>query len=173
MSDRNEPQDVREDDFRALMAGFPTGVSVVTALSDDGAPWGMTCSSVCSVTVEPPTLLVCLRTASPTLAAVLDRATFAVNLLEHDARRTAELFASGDPFRFDRVEWTVDEEARGPHLRSAAHSVADCAVVRSETVGDHTVVMGTVERVLRRGVRRPLLYGLRSYSAWPEPAVTA
>ncbi|MGW5049920.1 flavin reductase family protein [Actinokineospora sp. NPDC004072] len=170
MPDRIAPEEVREDDFRALMAGFPTGVAVVTALAAGGIPWGMTCSAVCSVTVEPPTLLVCLRSASPTLAAVTAAGAFAVNLLDHDARRTAELFASGDPRRFDRVEWTVDAEAGGPHLREDAHSVADCAVARTEPIGDHTIVIGTVTRVLRRGVRRPLLYGLRSYSAWPEPA---
>src|SRR5439155_979792 len=49
------------DRFRAMMSAFPTGVAVVTTTDADGRPHGMTCSSVCSVTLEPPTLLVCLR----------------------------------------------------------------------------------------------------------------
>ncbi|GAA2083602.1 hypothetical protein GCM10009821_25970 [Aeromicrobium halocynthiae] len=164
---------VCEDDFLALMSGFPTGVSVVTSLTPEGQPWGMTCSAVCSVTVEPPTLLVCLRSASPTCVAIAASGSFAVNLLDSAARPTAALFASGDPRRFDHVEWDTDDRAGGPHLTEAAFSVADCDVDRTEVVGDHTIVIGRVRRVLRRGVRRPLLYGLRSYSAWPEPAATA
>ena len=34
-------------DIRALMTGFPTGVTVVTAFATDGTPWGMTCTSLC------------------------------------------------------------------------------------------------------------------------------
>ncbi|MER5643633.1 flavin reductase family protein [Streptosporangium sp. NPDC002524] len=158
-----------QDDFRALMAGFPTGVAVVTVVSADGSPKGITCSSVCSVTLAPPTLLVCVRNASPTLAAVLAARRFTLNLLDHNARPTAELFASGDPRRFERAEWTVDGGACGPHLVRDAHSIADCLVSRADRVGDHTVVMGAVQRVLRRESRRPLLYGLRRYSVWPEP----
>ncbi|MGH3800621.1 MAG: flavin reductase family protein, partial [Pseudonocardiaceae bacterium] len=57
--------------FRDLMSSFPTGVSVVTALDREGHPWGATCSSLSSVTLSPPTLLVCLREQAGTLHAVL------------------------------------------------------------------------------------------------------
>lgn len=153
--------------FRAMMRGFPTGVAVVTALDLAGRPWGMTCSSMCSVTLEPPTLLVSLRGESPTLAAILVRGEFAVNLLHEDARATAELFASGDQDRFDRVAWHLDGDAAGPHLQDAAHTVADCRTHTPLPVGDHVVVFGEVHGVTCRADCRPLLYGLRRYSAWP------
>ena len=153
--------------FRALMATFPTGVSVVTTIDGDGLPRGMTCSSVCSVTTQPPTLLVCLRTASPTLAAVLDHGRFAVNLLHRDAKSTAELFASGDPLRFSSVHWRDDGDGL-PQLVDDAHAVARCQVTASHRVGDHTVVFGEVAHVTCRPQARPLLYGLRSYLAWPH-----
>src|SRR6266540_7393763 len=60
-------------DFQALMASFPSGVAIVTATGSDGKPYGMTCSSLCSVALTPPTLLVCMRNGSPTLDAVLAR----------------------------------------------------------------------------------------------------
>ncbi|MCI3934559.1 flavin reductase family protein [Streptomyces sp. AN091965] len=154
--------------FRAMMRGFPTGVAVVTALDLDDRPWGMTCSSLCSVTLDPPTLLVCLRGKSPTLAAVVDRGEFAVNLLHAEAQTTAELFASGAPDRFDRVPWHLDGDCAGPHLRQDAHAVADCWTRTPQPVGDHVIVFGEVYGVTNGSRCRPLLYGLRRYSVWPH-----
>ncbi len=151
-----------------MMRGFPTGVAVVTALDRTGTPWGMTCSSVCSVTLDPPTLLVSLRAKSPTLAAVLVRGRFAVNLLNEDARETAELFSSGNPDRFDLVAWTLGPHAAGPHLTEDAHAVADCEIVKTMPVGDHVVVFGMPFDVTWEDDCRPLLYGLRSYRGWSE-----
>ena len=154
-------------DFRTVMAAFPTGVCVVTAFDRGGRPWGMTCSSLCSVSMNPPTLLVCLRSGSPTLAAIQDRPRFAVNLLHHDAQPAAELFASGEPTRFDRVRWGAATGV-APHLLDDAHSVADCLLSATQKIGDHVVVFGEVLDVIHRPQPRPLLYGLRRYAAWPH-----
>lgn len=154
------------DGFRAMMRGFPTGVAVVTATDPAGRPWGMTCSSVCSVTLAPPTLLVCLRGESPTLAAILARGAFAVNLLHEGAQETAELFSSGEPDRFDQVVWYLDADAAGPHLREDSHAIADCRIASTLAVGDHVVVFGEAFGVTRRENFQPLLYGLRRYGRW-------
>lgn len=135
-----------EADLRRLMAGFPTGVSVVTATAPDGVPWGMTCTSLCSVALDPPTLLVCLRRDSPTLEAVLAGGTLSVNLLHQHARSTAELFGSGAADRFDRIPWVAATDG-GPHLVEAAHTIADCVVTEDQAVGDHTIVMARVTLV--------------------------
>jgi flavin reductase (DIM6/NTAB) family NADH-FMN oxidoreductase RutF len=159
---------VGEQGFRSLMAMFPTGVAVVTALGSEEEPWGMTCSSLCAVTLAPPTLLVCLRDGSPTLAAVEGRAAFALNLLHRRAQRVAELFASGAPDRFDRVRWQAPREAGGPHLTEDAHKIADCRIRDLHRVGDHAVVFGEVLRVSGESTGPPLLYGMRRYTAWPD-----
>ncbi|GAA3672000.1 hypothetical protein GCM10022224_040200 [Nonomuraea antimicrobica] len=156
------------DRFRSLMAGFPTGVCVVTTMGAQGRPWGMTCSSLCSVSLDPPTLLVCLRDGSPTLDALVRRETFTVNLLHHSARRTAELFASGAQDRFARVRWSEPADSGGPHLPDDSHVIADCRVSRAELINDHVVVFGEVLRVAVVSMRRPLLYGLRRYAEWPD-----
>jgi flavin reductase (NADH) len=153
--------------FRSLMAGFPTGVAVLTALDVDGTPWGMTCSSVCGVSVDPPTLLVCVRNGSPTLGAMLRQGTFTVNLLHQGGRPTAELFASGDSDRFNRVDWEHPPSLGGPYLVRDAHAMADCRVSRKQDVGTHLVVFGEVEHVTHRSGEHPLLYGMRQYAVWP------
>ncbi|MEU9714617.1 flavin reductase family protein [Streptomyces sp. NPDC047976] len=155
---------------RAMMSRFPTGVAVLTATDHTGTPRGMTISSLCSVSLDPPTLLVCLRWGSPTLETVLDSGRFAVNLLHGAARTVADLFASGAPDRFDRVRWEHDAEdprSGGPHLFHDAHGVADCLVGDRHRSGDHLVVFGTVLRVTQYSGRQPLVYGRREYHVWP------
>jgi flavin reductase (DIM6/NTAB) family NADH-FMN oxidoreductase RutF len=159
---------VSDQDFRSLMGSFPTGVAVVAALRQDGRPIGMTCSSVCSVSLAPPTLLACLRLGSSTLEAILARSTFTVNLLNADAQPAAELFASSAPDRFERVAWDMEPDGAGPHLVRDAHRVADCRLSDTAPVGDHQIIFGEVVRVSTWVVGRPLLYGLRRYSAWPH-----
>lgn len=156
-------------DLRPFMAGFPTGVAIVSAFDSDDQPWGMTCTSLCSVSLNPPTLLVCLREGSPTLRAVVASGTFSVNLLAHHARNTASLFASGTPDRFDRVTWHRPHPAAGPHLRNDAHAIADCRVGRHLPAGDHVVVFGEVTRTDLTSAADPLLYGQRDYAVWPRP----
>jgi flavin reductase (DIM6/NTAB) family NADH-FMN oxidoreductase RutF len=154
-------------DVRRLMVGFPTGVSVVTALSRDGSPKGMTCTSLCSVAPDPPSLLVCLRRGSPTLDAVLDSAALSVNLLHRSARSSAELFGSGAADRFDRVPWAAAPDG-GPHLVEAAHTIADCAVKARHAVGDHVVVMAEIVAITSLRTPVPLLYGMRRYGSWAD-----
>ncbi|MFJ2770403.1 flavin reductase family protein [Streptomyces sp. NPDC087300] len=164
-----------DTEFREMMASFPTGVSVVTARDGSAAPRGMTCSSLCSLSVDPPTLLTCLRTESPTLRAVLASGAFAVNLLHGEADWVAALFASGAPDRFEKVAWRPVGHTRSPALIEAAHAVAECTVARTHPSGDHVIVVGTVRAVERfRGFGREsaLLYGFRRYGEWP-PGVPA
>ncbi|QYA99271.1 flavin reductase family protein [Streptomyces anulatus] len=151
------------------MAGFPSGVGVVTTFAGDGSPRGMTCTSLCSVSLDPPILLVCLGTGSNTLKAVRESGAFAVNLLHAQGRPAAELFASGAPDRFDRVAWRAGAGDAGPHLTEDAHIIADCSVVGDQVVGDHAVLMGEVRAAVPVRRERPLLYGLRRFSVWPHP----
>ncbi|MGP4051913.1 flavin reductase family protein [Streptomyces sp. 2A115] len=154
------------DEFRDMMSGFPSGVSVVTAIGPDGLPRGMTCSSVCSVSLAPPTIVVCLRYGSPTLEAVLDSGTFALNLLHSRAESVAMLFASADPRRFDTTPWRSGPTTGGPHLVRDAHSIADCAVMLTQRVGDHVAVFGRTRLITRHQQHSPLLYGLREFRPW-------
>ena len=154
------------DEFRDMMSGFPSGVSVVTALGPDGQPRGMTCSSVCSVSLEPPTIVVCLRHGSPTLDAVLGNEAFALNLLHSRAESVAVLFASGDPQRFDVTPWHSGPMTGSPHLMRDAHSVAECEVTLTQRVGDHVAVFGQTRTITRHHEHSPLLYGLREFRPW-------
>lgn len=151
------------------MSTFCTGVTVVTAIGGDGRPHGLTCTSLTSVTVSPPTLMVCLGERSGTLAAIRDSERFAVNLLHDGGRRAAEVFSSAAPDRFDRVPWRHGVTG-GLWLVEDAFAVAECRVVKAVAIGDHVAVFGEVAHVRQR-VETPLLYGMRRFGSWAKEVV--
>lgn len=154
--------------FRELMSVFPSGVTVITTRDRQGRPRGLTCTSICSVSLHPPLLLACLRNGSESLEALLDTGTFAVNLLHANGKAAAETFASATDDRFAQVPWRRTPHRGLPWLHADAHAVAECRVVSSLRAGDHVVVFGEVGDVIAEP-GRPLLYGLRTYATWcPE-----
>ncbi|MFC5826539.1 flavin reductase family protein [Nonomuraea insulae] len=152
---------VGEDDFRAWMTRYPTGVAVVTTTDADGHPRGMSCSSLSSVTLDPPTVAVCLRTDAVTCVAVEARGEFALNLLHSGGRHAAQTFSGPVADRFAAVEWQWSN-GKLPWLRADTYALAECQVAGTVIVGDHTIVLGTVTG-LRAGDGDPLVYAHREY----------
>jgi flavin reductase (NADH) len=157
--------------FKDLMAVFPSGVAIVTTRDGQDRPTGLTCSSLCGLSLEPPLLLVCLGNRGRTLAAIRERGAFAVNFLAEGGRRLAERFASGLAAPFDGL--APEDTARHalPAFPGDSHAVAECELRHTVVAGDHTVVIGLVTGVdLPPGPgSTPLLHGLRRYAAYPDP----
>ena len=165
---REQPHQNLRDAFRGFMSTYFTGVAVITSLDEADRPHGLTCNSLTSITLSPPTLLICLDQASGTLAALLATRTFAVNLLHDRGKRAAEIFASRDPDRFRRVPWQRSAHTGVPLLAEDAYAAAECEVTDTTVVGDHMVVFGRVVHV-RNDTESPLLYGMREFARQPEP----
>ncbi|WP_051064604.1 flavin reductase family protein [Nocardiopsis halotolerans] len=161
-----------EDGQRVMMSHFPTGVSVVTSLDAAGRPHGMTCTSLTSVSLAPPTLLVCLGTDSRTMRAVREHGHFGVNLLHHRAKETALLFSGSVHDRFSRARWEGSPGAHVPWLVDDAFATAECAVRNVWTTGDHGIVVGEVGDV-RFTEDTPLMYGMRRFLELPSPSTDA
>lgn len=153
------------DAYRGLMSSFPTGVAVVTTLDPDGRPFGLTCTSLASVTLRPPTLLVCIDVRSGTLRAARAHGRFAVNLLHARGRRAAEVFSRPSADRFAQVPWRPAPRTRVPWLAEDAFAIAECALVDATVVGDHAVVIGEVVHV-DQTADVPLMYGERRFARW-------
>jgi 3-hydroxy-9,10-secoandrosta-1,3,5(10)-triene-9,17-dione monooxygenase reductase component len=79
--------------FRTAISHFATGVTVVTA-TGSGGPAGMTANAVCSLSLEPLLMIVCLDLESRTLRAVRESGRLAVNILEQGQQEIAVSFAS-------------------------------------------------------------------------------
>ena len=149
--------------FRAVMGSFASGVSVVTTLGPDGAPRGLTCSAVCSVSVEPPLLLVSVSNRSGTLEAIRDNGHFAVNLLGSGTEAVSQLFASGSAQKFDRVRWTPGDTTGSP-LLAVNVAEAECIVHDTVEAGDHTLILGRVVAGSTDPARNPLTYWRGAYT---------
>ena len=149
--------------MRAFFGACPTPVAVVTAFDAAGRPCGMTCNSVSSVSLRPPTLLVCLDTRSRTLGAVVGAGAFAVNYLAAGAAAVARVFATSREDKFTGVPYS---DGAAPVLLDGVVSWARCTVVGALPGGDdHTVVLG---EVCETGAydAPPLVYFHRSYFGW-------
>ena len=149
---------------RSLMAYFPTGVTVVAAVDGANNPYGMTCSSLTSVCLEPPVILVSLTTRSLTVRYAIEQGTFGITLLDGDAQEVAQRFAAPAADRFTGLLWRSSPLGT-PWLEQSMTAAADCDVWRTMEVGDHTLLFGRVRNVEVRG-GTPLLYGLRRYHSW-------
>ena len=112
------------------MSAFPTGVAVVTTLDADGEPRGLTTNALCSVSAEPPLLLVCVDKESRTLPALLHSRRFVVNFLAERRDELARLFASKTDDKFGGVAW---EPGLGgmPCLREDSLAYAECETEQS------------------------------------------
>lgn len=144
--------------FRAAMARFPGAVTIVTTGSGENRR-GITATAVCSVTADPPSLLVCLNQKTGTCAQVAESGRFAVNLLPGDGGALALVFAGatgasgGD--KFQAGDW--QENGLGlPRLSSAIASFA-CEVTEAVQAGTHTLFIGRVIEIATAD-GAPLLY---------------
>ena len=150
----NAPPAVDADVFRDVIGHFATGVTVVTARDGD-VDFGVTVSAVCSLSLEPPMLLVCLNRISRTRAAIDRRRAFAVNILGVGQQDLARRFATDSDEKFRGCAVTYGE--LGHPLLTEALAHVECRVAEQATGGTHTVFFATVERA-RRFEGEPLVY---------------
>lgn len=149
---------VSREAFVGAMRGVASSVAVVTT---DGAAGrhGATVSAFCSVSADPPSVLVCLRAGSRIARTVAANGAFCVNVLDDSAGPLAERFAGrlapvgGD--RFAGVE-LVTGPGR-PAVFAGASAAFGCRLVRSLAAGSHLIAVGEVLEV-RAGDGRPLAY---------------
>jgi flavin reductase (DIM6/NTAB) family NADH-FMN oxidoreductase RutF len=139
-SDRS-PIDPR--DFRNALGAYATGVTIITAAGSDGKPYGLTCNSFASVSLNPPLVLWSLVLYSSSLNAFQNASHFAVNVLGVSQQALANKFAKSSDDKFVGVEWTPGL-GKAPLL---AGSVANfqCRSVNRYYGGDHVIFLGAVE----------------------------
>jgi flavin reductase (DIM6/NTAB) family NADH-FMN oxidoreductase RutF len=145
---------VDEVAFREAIAHFATGVTVVTT-TFEGRPAGMTASAVCSLSLDPILLLVCIDNRLATHRAIDASRRFCVNVLgEHD-EDLARRFARSAEDKFAGVALVAGSDP--PVLsRAIAHFV--CDVTERLPGGDHSIFVGRVLGCAATPRQRPLLY---------------
>jgi flavin reductase ActVB len=152
--------------FFDVMASFPSGVAIVTTLTEDGAPRGLTTTAVCSVSADPPTIVVCVDLASRTLAALRASRRFAANFIGEGRSELCLLFASKAEDKFAGVAWRPTGSGM-PILADDVLAWADCATEHELEVGDHVLLVARVESGgVQPELEPPLMYYRRSWGVW-------
>ena len=91
-------------DFRNALGTYATGVTIITAAGADGKPYGITCNSFASVSLNPPLVLWSLVLYSSSLSAFQNASHFAVNVLGISQQALANKFAKSSDDKFVGVE---------------------------------------------------------------------
>ena len=162
---------VAPDDFRRVLGHFATGVTILTTTDAEARPTGLTVSAFCSVSLDPPQILVCVDHKSQSYPALRDGIAFAVNILGAEHESVSRRFATTRLDKFDGVAWS--RGALGVPLIDGALAHLECRTVSRHVEGDHTILVGLVEDA-RNGAGEPLLYYRGKYSRLaPAPGPAA
>lgn len=136
------PSPERRREYRHTIGHFATGVAVVTAHGEDG-PVGMTANALCSLSLDPLLLLVCIDNSARTLAPIRAGGRFAVNVLCREQRPLADAFASKEhkPSHFKDISW---RDHQGVPVLEESLAWLVCDLRELHPGGDHTIGIGEV-----------------------------
>lgn len=147
--------------FRQLLGRFATGVTVITTRTHGGDPIGMTASSVASVSLDPPLVLVSVDQRHEMHGALAAVSPFVLNVLAADQEALSRRFAADEPNRFDGVGFKINKQGIAVLDGVLAH--IECEKQTAIPAGDHTVFIGLVVGGSVTD-RRPLLYYRGGYA---------
>jgi len=156
---------VTQDEFRAALSRFPSGVTVVTTKDGTGKLHGITVSAFCSVSLEPPLILVCIEKITGSHAALKESGVFVVNILNETQSELSKHFASQLEDKFEEIEFGEGIHSL-PILEGVAASL-ECRVHAEHDGGDHTIFVGEVEKITVNDAR-PLAYLHGDYRSIPH-----
>jgi flavin reductase (DIM6/NTAB) family NADH-FMN oxidoreductase RutF len=147
--------------FRSAMRRFAATVSVISTACR-GDRHGMTATAVTSVSMDPPSLLVCVNQRGRLSDMMQQAERFCVNLLHTEHVAVSRSFADPNlPERFASGLW--HDDARGmPYLADAQVAIF-CAKTLAVPYGSHTIFIGDVEDLKIRDDISPLLYQNATY----------
>jgi flavin reductase (DIM6/NTAB) family NADH-FMN oxidoreductase RutF len=147
-------------DLRRALAGFPTGVTVITARTAAGQLAGVTVNSFCSVSLAPPLLLWCLSKTAPSRSVFTEASHFAIHVLAADQMHLSKRFSSPSTDKFAQLEF--DTGIGGAPVLAGAVATFECRLARQHEGGDHLILLGEVERY-QYNERHPLLFHAGDY----------
>lgn len=131
-------------DLRNAFGQFATGVTVVTTITPEGEPIGVTANSFTSLSMDPPLVLWCPGRHLRSLPAFERSSHFAINVLASDQHELSGKFARGASDKFEGV--SVHEGVAGLPVLDGTVATFECRTVARHEAGDHVIYIGQIER---------------------------
>jgi flavin reductase (DIM6/NTAB) family NADH-FMN oxidoreductase RutF len=147
------------ESFTETFSQVPQAVTVVTTKNGDDSAHGTTVSAFCSLSVDPPLLLVALDRSSDLLKLLRTTMRFGVNLLSGDQAEVGLTCAKKGADKFEAVSWT--DEHGLPRIDGTA-AWLECEVQELLPGGDHVIVVGLVTACTTEEAE-PLVYHRRRF----------
>jgi 3-hydroxy-9,10-secoandrosta-1,3,5(10)-triene-9,17-dione monooxygenase reductase component len=158
------PQTALPATFKDAMRHLVGGVSVITAGAGD-ARTGLTVTSAISLSLDPPTMLVCVNRNASAWPVIQRERHYCVNILDARHQHIADRFAGRGGVkggaRYDGARWR--RFATGAWGLEDALAVIDCAVEEIIERHSHGIIIGSVQEVHLGGGDEALVYGHGRY----------
>ncbi len=162
---------VEADLFKDLMRHLAGAVSVIT-VGRGGDRTGFTATSVSSLAIDPPSLVVCLNRGSSSWQVLQRHGSFCVNVLAHDQQHLADSFSGRGGLkgveRYQHAQW--QELATGTPALADALTVFDCELDDAIERHSHAILIGRVRAITLRRQVEPLIYWHGAYRRIAAPA---
>jgi len=159
MTQLMQKSNITLDEFKSGMRQMAAGVNVIT-VNDNGHRDGMTATAACSVSGEPPQLLICVNRSAFPYKLIVRTEAFCLNVLASDHVNLAKSFAGMDDLdrfqRFDSAGWTT--LVTGAPALDGALVNFDCEVADTIQSGTHTIFIGRIVSVRTNDDGEPLIY---------------
>jgi flavin reductase (DIM6/NTAB) family NADH-FMN oxidoreductase RutF len=153
------------EEFKRGMRAHAAGVTIITT-TDAGLHGGLTATAVCSLTIEPPQLLVCVNRRAHAHDLIRRSRVLCINVLAHDQQALAARFAGQDGVdgeaRFGIGQWTTLKT--GAPVLGGSLVCFDCEVIDELPTTTHTVFIGQVVAMSAPLPGPPLLYADGTYA---------
>ena len=152
------PSELDRDTYRGLIGQFATGVTVVTT-NVDGRLHGMTANAVCSLSLEPLQLLVCVDRESNCYRQMQRAEAFGLSILASDQEEISNAFArTTAPAAGSLLGVAFRQGGLGEPLIENALVHLECRIAERIDGGDHIIVIGDVVAGERVRAAAPLLF---------------
>ncbi|MEV5835417.1 flavin reductase family protein [Nocardia sp. NPDC052112] len=153
-------------DFKAALARFCSGVTVITAIAD-GEPVGFSCQSFSSLSLDPPYVCFCPARTSSSWPRIRDAGTLCVNILAEDQEELCMRFATRGADKFAGIDW--EPGVNGAPRLEGGIAALECSVEREVDGGDHTIVIAQVTSLALQREVAPLLFFRSSFATLEVP----
>ena len=132
-----------QDNFRLAMRRYIYSVSIMSNKDNADNPNAITVSSVTSISMDPPSLLICINKSSRIHKSIELESKFCINLLNNKQEDLSNICSDEDMYdqRFKDENWNLDGI---PFLKNAQANIF-CKVDKLTSYHTHTIVIGLVE----------------------------
>lgn len=158
--------DQTTQNFRESMSRLAGAVSVVTSKVDD-RDWSLTISSCCSISMDPPLLMVSLQSEKVSTKSILDTKEFKVNILSEKQKPFAQFGAKPATPKF-LDDYLSENDFDEEQIVKDSQATIECELYKSVEAGDHTVIFGLVKDVKLGELSKPLVYYSRDFRTTTE-----